>query len=402
LKERHARRTAKEPVAILHSVPVKRPASVSAIILAGGCVVAALYLGRPFFVTMVIAVIIAFILDPFVQFFVRLMVPRGVASFLVCSIALALLYLFGLGVYWQAQALWEEMPVYGARMNELVDAFTAKMDSFEKSAYQMVMPKRAAQAQQQQAELTRQQAQQRARRRFADPVLPPPPPLGQVQEVRIRPDESPWITYLYANMRSLYTTLLMLSFVPFLVYFMLSWRDHIRRSFLNFFEGETKLSATKAWEGIANVARAYVLGNFILGVVLAVVSSVCFYTWHLPYWPLVGILSGFLSLVPYAGLPLAIVPPLFAALPVYSTVGPYLMIATLVAFFHLLALNLLYPKMVGSRVHLNPLVVTVALMFWGTLWGGVGLVLAIPIVAGVKAVFDAVDSLGNYGRILGD
>ena len=43
----------------------------------------------------------------------------------------------------------------------------------------------------------------------------------------------------------------------------------------------------------------------------------------------------------------------------------YLILGTTVAFFHLLALNLLYPKLVGSRVHLNPLVVTVALMFWG-------------------------------------
>ncbi len=63
------------------------------------------------------------------------------------------------------------------------------------------------------------------------------------------------------------------------------------------------------------------------------------------------------------------------------------------AFFHLLALNLLYPKLVGSRVHLNPLVVTVALMFWGAIWGGLGLVLAIPVTAGIKAVCDNVSGL---------
>jgi predicted PurR-regulated permease PerM len=51
---------------------------------------------------------------------------------------------------------------------------------------------------------------------------------------------------------------------------------------------------------------------------------------------------------------------------------------------------------------LNPLVVTVALMFWGMLWGGIGLVLAIPITAGVKAVCDHVSTLQPYGRLLGD
>jgi predicted PurR-regulated permease PerM len=67
-----------------------------------------------------------------------------------------------------------------------------------------------------------------------------------------------------------------------------------------------------------------------------------------------------------------------------------------------LALNLLYPKVVGSRVHLNPLVVTVALMFWATLWGAAGLMLAIPITAGIKAVCDNVESLQPYGKLLGD
>jgi predicted PurR-regulated permease PerM len=53
-------------------------------------------------------------------------------------------------------------------------------------------------------------------------------------------------------------------------------------------------------------------------------------------------------------------------------------------------------------VHLNPLVVTVALMFWGTIWGGIGLLLAIPITAGIKAVCDNVTSLHGYGKLLGD
>jgi len=65
-------------------------------------------------------------------------------------------------------------------------------------------------------------------------------------------------------------------------------------------------------------------------------------------------------------------------------------------------LNLLYPKVVGSRVHLNPLVVTVALMGWATLWGAAGLMLAIPITAAIKAVCDNVESLQAYGKLLGD
>ncbi|MDZ4802263.1 MAG: AI-2E family transporter, partial [Bryobacteraceae bacterium] len=151
-----------------------------------------------------------------------------------------------------------------------------------------------------------------------------------------------------------------------------------------------------------SMARAYVVGNVILGIVISVVSCVVFFSWHLPYWLLVGILSGFLSLIPYVGLPLAMIPAVVAALLTYDALTPYFVICLEVGIIHLLALNLLYPAVVGARVHLNPLVVTIALMFWGTIWGGLGLVLAIPMTAAVKAYLDNTDSMQEYGRLLGD
>ena len=140
----------------------------------------------------------------------------------------------------------------------------------------------------------------------------------------------------------------------------------------------------------------------MLGLMLSILSSLFFAAIRLPYWPLIGPLSGFLSLVPYVGLPLAILPPLLAGLIVYTQPTIYVVMGVVVAVLHLIAMNLLYPKVVGSRVHLNPLVVTVALMFWGTLWGGIGLLLAIPITAAIKAVCDNVTSLHGYAKLLGD
>jgi predicted PurR-regulated permease PerM len=122
---------------------------------------------------------------------------------------------------------------------------------------------------------------------------------------------------------------------------------------------------------------------------------------HLPFPLLVGPLSGFMSLVPYVGMPLALLPPLFAALGV-NKVSTYVLVVLIVGMLHLIALNLLYPKIVGSRVHLNPLVVTFSLMLWGFLWDAPGLLLAIPLTAGVKAVCDNVKGLRPIGKFLGD
>jgi predicted PurR-regulated permease PerM len=336
------------------------------------------------------------LLDPFVNVVMKLRLPRAVASFLVCVVALLLLYLVGLGSTAQFSVLADELPTYTARIRELVDRVNLRLDQTERRVYELILPAAGVAP-----PLEEQQEDQPEARRRRSAELPHSLE-SDIPEVRIRQERTPVISYVYDYIQAFYDVLLMASFVPFLVYFMLSWKDHFRRSYLQLFQGQDRHAAGRSWEGIADMARAYVFGNFALGVLLSIASSIFFFAMNLPYFLLVGPISAFLSLIPYIGLPLAMAPPFFVALGVYDRLGPYIIIGAVVAFFHLLALNLLYPKVVGARVHLNPLVVTVSLMFFGILWGGVGLVLAIPIAAGIKAVCDNVPDLQAYGKLLGD
>jgi predicted PurR-regulated permease PerM len=364
-------------------------------ILAVAAAAALLYYGRVFFITVIIATIIAFLLEPMVEFFMKLRLPRGLASFLVCAMALICLYMAGLGLYSQSQAFIDGLPVYGQRLNELVDSAATRMDRFQTSVYRTVVPRRFQEGGENPP--LPDPAAARARKKKSDPAEAPP-----IQEVRIRPEQTSFVNYLYDYVRSFYDVLLMASFVPFLVYFILSWRDHLRSRLLATMQGEARSTVAKTLDGVAQIVRAYVIGNFLLGVLLSVASGLLFASVRLPYWLLVAPMSGFLSLIPYIGLPLAMLPPLIAALPAAPEPTMYLFLTVGVALLHLLAINLLYPKFVGSRVHLNPLVVTIALMLWGMLWGGIGLLLAIPLTAALKAVCDNVSSLKTYGRLLGD
>jgi predicted PurR-regulated permease PerM len=372
------------------------------IALAAG--IALLYYGRLFFITVTIAVILAFILDPLVEVFMRMRMPRGLASFFTCSLALLVVYFAALAFYTQAAGLLADLPAYSERINEIVDNAVARLEKTEESIFSLIVPKRFQGGDRKAQVITSGPAapatKTTARRRSAEP--PPTTTTTQVQEVRLSQESEPLLHRLAPHFSAFYDVFLMTSFVPFLVYFMLSWRDHVRRSFLQLFDGPDRMVAGKSWEGVGDMARAYVVGNFILGLLLSAASSLIFWRANLPYPLLIGPVSAFLSIVPYVGMPLALVPPFFAALPIYNKVGAYLVIGSAVAFLHLLALNLLYPKFVGARVHLNPLAVTIALMFWGSLWGAAGLVLGIPITAGIKAVCDNVRELEPYGRLLGD
>jgi len=386
------------------TVPGRQIRSAGINLIAVGVFAALLYYGRDFLVTLVTAVTIGLLLEPFVDFAMKLRLPRAVASFIVCAIALLILYLFGLGLYTQVSVLMEDLPGYSHRITEIGDELVVRLENFERNTYQLFVPRRIrVQEQQKQSPPPVQPRSQGRRLRAAEPPMPAPTPYSPpVQEVRILQSRSPLLDYLYANWQSFYKIVLLASFVPFLVYFMLSWRDHLRRSYLQLFHGPDRHAAGRTWQGIADMARAYVFGNFVLGIFLSLASGLFFYFFKVPYFLLVAPLSGFLSLVPYIGLPLAMIPPFFAALPVYNRLAPYIILGTVIAFLHMLALNLLYPKLVGSRVHLNPLAVTVALMFWGTVWGAIGLVFAIPVTAGMKAVFDNVPEWQPYGKLLGD
>ncbi|HLW77870.1 MAG TPA: AI-2E family transporter [Bryobacteraceae bacterium] len=376
---------------MLASSEISQSTSRSGIkILALVAAIGLLYYGRVFFITVAIASMIAMLLDPLVALFMKLRLPRGLASFLVCSLALIFLYGVGVGIYTQSQAIIDDLPAYADRVNELVDNAATRVDKIREDFTRM-LPKRF-----QDEPATRAASTARGRRQLASGTQVP------IQDVRIHEEPTVFFSNLSTYLGSVYSVILMTSFVPFLVYFLLSWSDHLRTRFLYLFEGEDRDAAEHAWKGVGAMVRAYVVGNFMLGVLLSVASSILFAAVRLPYWMIVGPMSGFLSLVPYIGLPLAMLPPMIAALPAGREPTLYLFLAASVALLHLLALNLLYPKFVGARVHLNPLVVTVALMFWGILWGGIGLLLAIPLTAALKAVCDNVASMRPYGRLLGD
>jgi predicted PurR-regulated permease PerM len=391
------------------ALPISQPArtteplrSYALPIIAFGVIVAVLYFGRVFFMTALAAIIIAFILDPFVGVLVRIKFPRAVASLVVCAMAALILYLAGLGAYSQAASLWDTMPSLSQRIGEVEDSLMQSIQNLEDRIYKVVVPKRQIKQETKVEPPPPPKLTRRSKRGEATPAPPVQPAPGAITEVRIHNDENPVSTYISARIGTFYETLLMASFVPFLVYFMLSWRDHIHHTFLHFFQGGDRVVAARSLRGVGDMVRGYVVGNFVLGCMLAGLSSTAFWMMHLEYPLLAGPVSGFLSLIPYVGLPLAMVPPLFLLLAAGGTVSTALAIVSLVAMLHLMALNLFYPKVVGARVHLNPLVVTFSLMFWGFLWDAPGLLLAIPLTAAIKAVCDNVVSLRPYGRFLGD
>jgi len=194
---------------------------------------------------------------------------------------------------------------------------------------------------------------------------------------------------------------LALSFVPFLAYFLLTWQSHARSATVMLFPLEHRNTAFVTLGLIGKMLQSFIVGNLLIGLLISAVSVGIFGLLHVPFFYFVGFLSGFLSLVPYLGIVLAMVPPILVGLGQLEP-GDLVVVAVCVVGMHLLALNVLYPKLLGSRLKINPLAVTIALLFWGAVWGAVGLVLAIPITGALKIICDHVESMKPWADWLGE
>jgi predicted PurR-regulated permease PerM len=322
-------------------------------------VIALCYFGESVLVVMLVAMLLAFILAPIVDLLTYLRFPRSLAA------AIAILLLLGaLGgiVYFsynQAATLLQDLPKYTNKVREQALRFRKSAERFE--------------------------------------VLTPEHEKGVVS---VRP-ATDWTDVLTRGFGSVSAAVLAVSFVPFLVFFMLTWQQHVRSATVMLFPLENRHTAYVTLGLISAMVRSFMVGNVLIGLFVGAASTVVFWMIHLPFFYFAGFISGFLSLIPYMGILLALVPPIFVGLGHTGSQDAFIIVATVVGL-HLIALNLLYPRFLGKRLQLNPLAVTMGLLVWGALWGAMGLLLAIPITAALRIIFAHVESLKPYGAWLGE
>ncbi len=352
-------------VAELERRGLLRLQSCALLILAAAAVLSLIYLAKLILVVALIAVLFSFVLAPVVDFLDRFQIPRGMASFIAVFVLVAFLSGATYLSFSRAMSFMHELPTYKAKIQELTGGLREQAEQIQQTT---------------------------------ETVLP----SSESDKRAITVKQSSNLTDLLSrNASTVSEIVLALTFIPFLVFFMLSWQDHVRSATVMLFRMENRNTAYVMLGLVARMIRSFIIGNFIIGVFLSVCSMALFGLLGLPYFYFLGVISGFLSLIPYLGVLLAIVPPLIADLG-HLTVGGSLLVIGTVLGLHLIAMNVLYPKILGKRLQLNPLAVTLALLFWGWLWGAMGLILAVPITGAIKIICDHIDRLRPYGVWMGE
>jgi predicted PurR-regulated permease PerM len=339
---------------------------VAQFVIAIAAAVGLIYLLKLVLVTILFSALLAFALDPLVVALAKIRVPRAIGSaialLLFIALSLALTFFF----YNRAMDFLDELPQYSVTIRENLQKLQAQADKLENSTRSLM-------------------------------------PEGKGKKpIPVQVQQAPGLTKLISSGASQFGDLaLAIGFVPFLIYFMLTWKSHIHSATLAVFPKEKRLVAYRTIGRISEMVRSFIVGNLVVGLLNAAASTLIFGYVHLPYFYFLGVISAFVGLVPYLGLFFALLAPLAAGMGVLTKTQLFIVFVTVIVL-HLVSMNVLYPKVIGRRLRLNPLAVALSLLFWAWIWGAFGLILAVPLMAATKIICDYIEPLQGLGSWLGD
>ena len=166
----------------------------------------------------------------------------------------------------------------------------------------------------------------------------------------------------------------------------ISERDRVEHVFVRLLPRRKRETARKTWELIDLKLGAYVRGQLLLMLLVGTVLSLTFWAIGMPYWLLVGAFAGVVEIVPVIG-PLA-AGALAVGVGLTSSVTTAILAGAAVLIVRLVEDYLVMPRVLGDAVGLSPLLVLVAVAACGVVFGGLAVLLAIPVAAVLVTLLD--------------
>ena len=152
---------------------------------------------------------------------------------------------------------------------------------------------------------------------------------------------------------------------------------------------------------IRQMMQNYLFGLLVQVVIVSVLNAAGLFAIGIDYSLLIGLIGGFMSIVPYIGGFVSAFIPVIIAIATKDSSG-VVWVIVLYAVVQFINNHYILPVVVGSKLKLNALISLIALVVFGLLWGIPGMVISIPITAIIKILFDQIESLKAWGYLLGD
>ncbi|HEX8031801.1 MAG TPA: AI-2E family transporter [Vicinamibacterales bacterium] len=357
--------------AVLTEVPTKITATqVIAVILA----LAACRYASGILAPLLVAILSAVALAPLVRTLTRVM-PRWLASAIVVfSITAAI------GV--TAWALSDEVATFSRRLPSIVREI--------RETIQSASPRESLIRQLQQAVTELEQT-------TTPPKTPNATPVTIVETTDVQGQ-------LMTGARTGAGYLAQVILLIFLIYFLLSSGELFKQKFVKL-SGE-RLSQKKVTvqmiDEITSQIGSFVFYQFWSGIVVGLLTWGAFAWLGVRYAGLWGVAAGVLNCIPYFGPTIIMIASAVAAVLQFKSAAMVGVVSVTSLAITSVEGFLLAPIALGRAARVNTVAIFVSVMFWGWMWGSLGLILAVPVLMIIKTIADHVESLSGLSELLGD
>ncbi|MBL8188851.1 MAG: AI-2E family transporter [Acidobacteria bacterium] len=348
------------------------PAALLAIIFLGFVFVS----GRIVLVPMLISIALAYLLAPVVRWFERRGWSRSSSTLLgitAASLLVVLVLIFVIPSVW----------------NQLNQSYVQIQALVQDNARQTQLLERIRQINPQLSEMVKEQIQKSG---------------GSIDVGKILGWVGKWLQTGLFKLVDLTASILDLLLIPFFIYYLLadyrSMRDRIDRLIPPRFRSVS----TDLMAQINEVLSSYVRNQLLIAVAMGAMYSAGFMILRVPLGFTIGMLSGLLNFVPYLGTLIGFgLSLLFVALD-GAGIGRIAGVLIVFAIVQSVEGYYLTPKLLGSRLNLHPMWVLVGLVIGGNLFGLLGIILAVPVIAIAKVVLGVLEEIyqeSNFYRRAG-
>jgi|GEM_PF-137651 len=324
-----------------------------------------LYYSAPIVVPLVAAVALAYVLSPAVDLVKKARIPHAIAVLIVMAIGVMALAGAGYLIFQESLGLAAELPGYYEEVKGWLVKGLAAYASFQQTTGRLL------------------------------PVLD-----ESVLDRITLADFSGVGGYIFKGLGSVFSAVMGLMLIILLTLFLLLDNQSLRRRLTLVLGGNPQVSR-KIIDDINQQIRGFMLVKFATTVGLAIVFTVGLLILDTDYAYVWGPLAAVLNLVPYIGAVIGMVPPMIVAAIQTGGITSPLSVFVFMEVVQLLESNVITPKIIGDKVNLSMLAVLLSTIYWGWLWGMVGILLAVPITAAVKVVCARIEPLKPIAVLLG-
>ncbi len=355
-------------------------------ILATVAVVTALYFTGSVLIPVVCGIFLFFLLDPLVKQGEKRNISRSLSSVILVIASAAISGLLIWVLYGAVAEIAREVPAYSKKIMGIIvdvqkkaETLSSNLNSANSEKTDMTTPDVGANDETN----STQSAGPNPDADHSAQTTANQSAHQDIQKVQVVGGEVGKLTsFAISGVGTLFDLLTAALFIPLIALFLLLEKKLLASRAADLFRNilETKRIDSE----IHHMLKGFFVGNLIIGTIMAFVLIVVFSVLGLKNSVSLGLITGFLNLVPLIGPFISMILPLSAGLLQFSSASPFIVMAVVILVLHFSMTNFIVPKFVGGQVNLNGFASTISLLFWGWLWGALGVLLAIPLTALIR------------------